>query len=92
MEPPGFAQRFRHWLRGDGTQYGCAYCADDANRSFGHVEQVASSEESGLLLRCPRCGSLYQNAGDGGYEKRLTSAEAEVAFPSWVGPRDIGER
>ena len=32
---------------------------------FGHVEQVASNEDTGLLLRCPRCGWLYLDPCDG---------------------------
>jgi len=42
-------------------EFGCDYCADDQNRFFGRVEQIASSEAEGsLLLRCPRCASLYE--------------------------------
>jgi hypothetical protein len=33
---------------------------------FGHVEQIASSEQAGmLLLRCPRCGWVYETAPRG---------------------------
>jgi hypothetical protein len=40
---------------------GCDYCADDQNMFFGHVEQIASSERARtILLRCPRCGWLYE--------------------------------
>lgn len=46
-------------------QRGCDFCGDDQNMHFGHVEQVASSEAKGLLLRCPRCGWLYLDPRDG---------------------------
>jgi hypothetical protein len=91
IEPPRLGQRFRHWLRGDDVQYGCSYCADDANRAFGHVEQVASNDAFGILIRCPRCSSLYQDAGFG-LAKRLTVPEAEVAFAESLGSRDIQRR
>ena len=62
---------------------GCDYCADDANMYFGHVEQVASNEAAQmLLLRCPRCGSLYEVAPRGAAQAtRLTEAEATARFP-----------
>lgn len=44
---------------------GCDFCRDDQNMRFGHVEQVSSNEDKGLLLRCPRCGWLYLDPSDG---------------------------
>lgn len=66
-------------------EYGCDYCADDANRFYGHVTQVATDEDRGLiLLRCPRCGALYENTAGGFDEtRRLTVLEAQQAFPTW---------
>jgi len=35
-----------------------------------------------LLLRCPRCGALYENAPKGAdATRRLTEAEANQLFP-----------
>lgn len=44
---------------------GCDFCRDDQNMCSGHIEQVASSQAEGLLLRCPRCGWLYLDPCDG---------------------------
>jgi phage FluMu protein Com len=45
---------------------GCEYCEDDQNVFFGHVEQMASSSLTGtILLRCPRCGWLYETTPRG---------------------------
>jgi hypothetical protein len=63
-------------------EFGCDYCADDQNRFFGHVEQIASSEVTGsLLLRCPRCASLYEMPGGATTATRLTPDEACERFP-----------
>jgi hypothetical protein len=65
------------------VDFGCGYCADDQNRFYGHVTQIGSSEERRiLLLRCPRCGTLYENAPVGpDRTRRLTEAEARQLFP-----------
>jgi hypothetical protein len=48
------------------SERGCDYCADDANMYYGHVEQIGSSEAlRKLLLRCPRCGWLYEASASG---------------------------
>ncbi len=67
------------------VDYGCGFCADDGNRLFGHVTQIASDWDRGcILLRCPRCGALYENTAGGFDEtRRLTVAEARRAFPTW---------
>jgi hypothetical protein len=83
-EPRRRKERLRHWLVGDDVDYGCAYCADDQNRSFGHVTQVASNDASGMLLQCPRCGTLYQDIADGSPVRRVTPEAAGTAFPGWV--------
>jgi hypothetical protein len=60
------------------VEFGCDYCADDINRFYGHVTQIGTDEERGLiLLRCPRCGAMYENTA-GGYDetRRLTVEEA----------------
>lgn len=65
------------------VDFGCDYCRDDQNRFYGHVTQIGSSWQRGtILLRCPRCGALYENtpAGDD-HTRRLTEAEAAELFP-----------
>ena len=66
------------------VDFGCEYCRDDQNRFFGHVTQIGSNaEREMLLLRCPRCGALYENAPTGAdATRRLTEAEANQLFPS----------
>lgn len=75
-----------HLLRSQSVKFGCDYCADDANRFYGHVTQIASDEGRGrILLRCPRCGALYENSPGGVDEtRRLTVSEARAAFPPWA--------
>jgi hypothetical protein len=92
IERPRFGQRFRHWLRGNDVDYGCAYCAEDANRSFGHLLRVAVADDGGFLIECPRCHALYHDDGTGGDEKRLTLAEAQRVFPDWVPSSDTARR
>ena len=60
------------------STFGCDYCRDDQNRFFGHVAQIASDEDRRkILLRCPRCGAIYENAPDGDdMTHRLTEIEA----------------
>ena len=69
----------------EGIEFGCDYCRDDQNRLFGHVPQVGSDERRGMiLLRCPRCGALYENTPRGtDRTRRLTEAEARELFPSF---------
>jgi hypothetical protein len=65
------------------VDFGCEYCADDGNRLYGHVMQIASSWERGMILiRCPRCGALYENTA-GGFDRmrRLTPDEAAGLYP-----------
>ncbi len=49
---------------------------------YGHVEQISSNEERGtLLLRCPRCGWLYETSPRGTAEaQHLTVREARSLF------------
>lgn len=65
------------------TDFGCEYCADDTNRWYGDVTQIASSEaRHTLLLRCPRCDTLYENSPAGPDQtRRLTEEEARQLFP-----------
>lgn len=64
------------------TGFGCDYCAEDQNRSYGHVTQIGSHPtESLLLLRCPRCGALYEMEGTGAKTVRLTVDEARERYP-----------
>jgi hypothetical protein len=65
------------------VDFGCDFCRDDQNRFYGHVPQIASSEDrQTILLRCPRCGALYENTPRGPDEtRRLTPDEARHLFP-----------
>ena len=67
------------------VEFGCDYCADNQNRWFGHVEQIAADEERRMILiRCPRCRALYQNTPAGNDEtRRLTEDEAQALFPGF---------
>jgi hypothetical protein len=64
------------------TEFGCEFCAHPQNRWFGHVPQIAVDDERGLiLLRCPRCGTLYENVPVGSDQsRRLTEEQAERLF------------
>ena len=68
------------------VEFGCDYCEDDQNRWYGHVTQIASDEaRKMLLLRCPRCGTLYENTPAGEDQtRRLTEDEAAAMFPEWA--------
>jgi hypothetical protein len=68
-----------------GHSFGCDYCADWDNRMFGHVTQVSWSETRGrILIRCPRCGALYENAPEGEDEtRRITEDEAISLYPDF---------
>jgi hypothetical protein len=62
--------------------FGCDYCADDQNRFFGHVTQIGCDEDRRMiLLRCPRCGALYENSPAGADQtRRVTEEEVERLF------------
>jgi hypothetical protein len=64
------------------VDYGCEFCAHPQNRWFGPVHQVAIDLDRGLvLLQCPRCAALYENAVVGADQtRRLTEEEAEQRF------------
>ena len=56
---------------------GCDYCSNDDNMYYGHVEQIASSEVTRtLLLRCPRCGWLYEASPRGAADARRIADDA----------------
>ncbi len=47
-------------LNPPGVAFGCDYCADWQNRNLGHVTQIGTDPDRGMILiRCPKCGSLY---------------------------------
>ena len=86
-------QRTRAWLdvpAAEPVRYGCAFCADDQNRWYGHVTQIASDDRRGtILLRCPECAALYETTPVGTRpERRITVAEAADLFPGFLGPQD----
>lgn len=64
------------------TERGCGYCADDSNLYFGHVEQIGSSDAlRKLLLRCPRCGWLYEASASGPKDAvHISPSDAERRF------------
>jgi hypothetical protein len=66
------------------TDFGCEFCADDQNRLYGHVTQIGSDEtRQMILLRCPRCGALYENTACGDDNtRRLSPAEANRLYPT----------
>jgi hypothetical protein len=86
-----FGDLARRLLGTRSVDYGCEYCADAGNRFYGHVTQVATDDERGfILLRCPRCGALYENTAGGFDEtRRLTESDARRAFPTWSPSDDI---
>ena len=47
--------------------------------NFGHVGQVASNDDIGVLLRCPRCGWLYLDPMDGLSKPRHVDAETAAS-------------
>jgi hypothetical protein len=61
------------------------YCADDQNRWYGHVKQLAASpDREMILIRCPRCGTLYENTPAGeDMTRRLTEADAASLYPDF---------
>ncbi len=65
------------------VDFGCDFCRDDQNRLYGHVTQIGSSEaRQRILLKCPRCGTLYENTPRGPDEtQQLTPAEARRRYP-----------
>lgn len=65
------------------VDFGCGYCADDQNRLFGHVPQIGSDPTRRMILiRCPRCGALYENTPSGpDATRRLSSEEADDLYP-----------
>jgi len=67
------------------VDYGCDYCRDDQNRLYGHITQIASDNDRRMiLLRCPRCGALYENSARGpDRTRRLTESDADQLFPGW---------
>lgn len=70
----------------DNVNFGCAYCADVQNRFFGHVIQVGSDETRRMiLLRCPRCGALYENSSEGADQtRRISEEEAQRLYPGAI--------
>jgi hypothetical protein len=63
------------------AERGCDFCRDDQNMYFGHLEQVAASDDHGILLRCPQCAWLYLDPGDGSEPRHIDAANAL----SWFG-------
>ena len=42
---------------------------------------TSPDEGHGLLLRCPRCGTLYEDPANGLYPRQITTEEASQLFP-----------
>jgi len=85
LQVPIHGTGWRHGLVAK-IEFGCDYCADDQNRWHGHVTQIGSDEtRQMILLRCPRCRALYENAPQGEDEtRRLTEDEARTLYPNAV--------
>lgn len=62
---------------------GCDFCRDRQNLLYGHVDQIATSpdEAHGLLLRCPRCGALYEDPANGEDPYVISAEDARRWFP-----------
>ena len=65
-----------------GVEFGCDYCADEHNFHYGHVTQIgASGPRRRILIQCPSCGTLYENAVNGPDDIcRLTPQQARQRF------------
>ena len=65
------------------VEFGCDFCREAQNRFYGHVTQIGSSEAlRRILLRCPRCGALYDNTPRGAdVTRRLTAEQARELYP-----------
>lgn len=89
---PGLEKRLKvmhDWLEHPPApgEVGCEFCRDDENRLYGHMTPLASNDDTQmLLLRCPRCGTLYENNARGpDVTQRLTEHEAHEHFPgAWL--------
>jgi hypothetical protein len=71
------------------VDFGCDYCAVGDHRWYHQVSPVTYSEQrETFLLRCPRCGVLYEHTQPRGTEetRRLTENEAEELFPGFRRP------
>ena len=73
-------------LNPPGIAFGCDFCGDWQNRNFGHVTQIGTDLDRGMILiRCPQCGSLYENSIEGEDATRLLDeAEARIIYPGSV--------
>ena len=66
--------------------FACDYCANYQNRNFGHVTQIGADQSRRMILiKCPMCGTLYENSVEGDdVTRRLDEAEARIIYPSAV--------
>ncbi len=66
--------------------FGCDDCRDDSNRFYGHLDQIGSNADRGMiLLRCPRCNALYEDTPAGPDQTlRLTGDEAHTLYPGSI--------
>lgn len=61
---------------------GCGYCQDQGNRPY-HLEQLADRPDaSDLLMRCPRCSTLWELPAFGRDDATLTLEEARERYPN----------
>ena len=76
-----------------GDPIGCDFCRDDENRLYGFMTPVACNDDAQMLLiRCPRCGTLYEKATFEPDETRpLTDDEARARFPDAFPPAKTRE-
>ena len=73
-------------LNPPGVDFGCDYCADWQNRNFGHVTQIGTDPDRGMILiRCPMCETLYENSVEGeDATRRLDEVEARIIYPGSI--------
>jgi hypothetical protein len=63
-------------------QPGCGYCQEQGNRPY-HLEQLADRPgASDLLMRCPRCSTLWELPAVGRGDAPLTLEEARERYPN----------
>jgi len=75
------------WQRGDHgwavefEERGCAFCRDSRERSTEMQQLAEKPDSSDLLLRCPRCSTLWDCAAYGRDDVPISPRDARRLFP-----------